>query len=351
MSDVPPTPHAAPSIRRSRHCCRAPGATGPRARTAWCRPPVGTPLRGLPPRQSAGAPVRGAHRPPESLRRPGWLFWTITAVFVVMCVLVASMAFPSPFVPVANDLKFTSFLMVVSGWVVSLCLHEWAHAFVAYQERRPFRPGPRLPHARSAQVRRPDLLGRDPDRVPAPGGIGLPAGRCGSTTATSGPTTGGRWCRSPGPVVNIVFGIALHRRRRLRRLRRVAGAQGRRSHISGGSSSRPPRSTCCRCRASTGTGSSSRTCRTGSARRSPDREYAIMILLVLMISTGFGEFLFDVADAGVQAMGVDPHARRAGPVHRQRPADLSRTAGALRGGYARRALRCRPGRRGTRRRA
>ena len=38
----------------------------------------------------------------------------------------------------------------------------------------------------------------------------------------------------------------------------------------------------------------------------PIANYAIMILLVLMISTGFGSFLFNIADAGLSAMGVDP---------------------------------------------
>ncbi|MFF2553893.1 site-2 protease family protein [Nocardia sp. NPDC058058] len=33
----------------------------------------------------------------------------------------------------SNQAKFGVFLMVVAGWVVSICLHEFAHAFVAYR--------------------------------------------------------------------------------------------------------------------------------------------------------------------------------------------------------------------------
>jgi len=38
----------------------------------------------------------------------------------------------------------------------------------------------------------------------------------------------------------------------------------------------------------------------------PIANYAIILLLVLMISTGFGAFLFGIADSALEAMGVDP---------------------------------------------
>ena len=72
-------------------------------------------------------------------RRPGWLFWSITGVFILMCVVVAQMRLvvvPGDgvtFLDFDTGLKVASFVMVLVGWIVSLCLHEWAHAFVAFK--------------------------------------------------------------------------------------------------------------------------------------------------------------------------------------------------------------------------
>jgi Zn-dependent protease len=75
-----------------------------------------------------------------------------------------------------DDGAWTVFLFVVTGWVVSLCLHEFAHAFVAF-------------HAGDRSVAQKGYLTLDPRRYADPGlslvlpilfvllgGIGLPGG-------------------------------------------------------------------------------------------------------------------------------------------------------------------------------
>lgn len=65
-------------------------------------------------------------------RRPGWLFWTMCAAFVVLCAVLATMDY-TPFIEPKNLVRLTSFVTVVLGWLISLCLHEWAHAYVAFK--------------------------------------------------------------------------------------------------------------------------------------------------------------------------------------------------------------------------
>lgn len=56
--------------------------------------------------------------------RPSWLFLTLLGVTVLSGVLLAAQLGPAPVL---------AFVFVTAAWVVSLCLHEFAHAFVAYR--------------------------------------------------------------------------------------------------------------------------------------------------------------------------------------------------------------------------
>src|SRR3954451_23110210 len=56
--------------------------------------------------------------------RPSWVFIGVLAVFAA----AGAMAWTD-----FGNIKFDVFLFVVSGWIVSLCLHEFAHALVAYR--------------------------------------------------------------------------------------------------------------------------------------------------------------------------------------------------------------------------
>ena len=66
-------------------------------------------------------------------RRPGWLFWTMIAAFAALCVALASMTYTAGVTEASGLVKTTVFVTIVLGWLISLCLHEWAHAFVAYK--------------------------------------------------------------------------------------------------------------------------------------------------------------------------------------------------------------------------
>ena len=56
--------------------------------------------------------------------RPSWLFLLLVAVTGASGAALALGVGPAPVL---------AFLFVIAGWLVSLCLHEFAHAFVAYR--------------------------------------------------------------------------------------------------------------------------------------------------------------------------------------------------------------------------
>jgi Zn-dependent protease len=56
--------------------------------------------------------------------RPSWVFLGVLAVFAA----AGAMAWTR-----FGNVRFDVFLFVVSGWIVSLCLHEFAHALIAYR--------------------------------------------------------------------------------------------------------------------------------------------------------------------------------------------------------------------------
>jgi Zn-dependent protease len=269
---------------------------------------VGTHCRSCIGEQSAAKPgvARELTAHQRSLRRPGWLFWAITTFFVAMCVLVASIDFPSAFAPIANDLRISSFLLVVSGWVVSLCLHEWAHAFVAY------RSGDHSVVARGYLTLDPRKYADPIFSVAIPiaflilGGIGLPGGAVWIDHGNIRSRHRRLLVSLAGPVVNVVFGIVclgivasgtvdgsptlkvalaylgwLEFATAALNLLPVPGLDGYgiiEPYLPYGV----------------------------RAVINPVANYAVIILLVLMISTGFGTFLFDIADVGLEAMGVNP---------------------------------------------
>jgi Zn-dependent protease len=65
-----------------------------------------------------------AVRPTRQAFRPSWVFLGVLAVFVASGVMAWTRF---------GSVRFDVFLFVVSGWIVSLCLHEFAHAVVAYR--------------------------------------------------------------------------------------------------------------------------------------------------------------------------------------------------------------------------
>ncbi len=249
----------------------------------------------------------------RNLRRPGWLFWVITGFFVAMCVVVAQLRLTTVaeggvlLVDADSRLKIASFLLVVSGWVVSLCIHEWAHAIVAYKSG-------------DYSVLSRGYLTLDPRKYADPifsvaipiaflilGGIGLPGGAVWIDHGNIRSHHRRSLVSLAGPVVNLVFGVVciglvgagvfdgspgleasfaylgwLEFATAALNLLPVPGLDGYgivEPYLPYGV----------------------------RAAVAPVARYAVIILLVLMVSTGFGQFLFQIADAGVSAMGVDPN--------------------------------------------
>jgi len=60
---------------------------------------------------------------PREAFRPSAIFLGLVALFVVSAVMACT-DFGNP--------RFDIFLLIISGWVISLCLHEYSHALLAY---------------------------------------------------------------------------------------------------------------------------------------------------------------------------------------------------------------------------
>jgi Zn-dependent protease len=151
----------------------------------------------------AAARVRSRHRQDT---RPGWVFGVLCAAFAVLCVLATQVSAAEILDGTAS--KAVPILVVVVGWVLSLCLHEYAHAATAY------RFGDR-------SVVEKGYLKLDPRRYADPftslllpivflvaGGIGLPGGAV--WIEQSRLTKRARTVVSlAGPATNVVFGAVI----------------------------------------------------------------------------------------------------------------------------------------------
>lgn len=106
--------------------------------------------------------------------------------------------------------RLAVFLFVVAGWILSLCLHEFSHAFFAY------RSGDRSVADKGYLTLDPLKYGDIILSFAIPvlfvllGGIGLPGG---AVWIDRGAIRGGRWRHSlisaAGPIANLVFALAL----------------------------------------------------------------------------------------------------------------------------------------------
>ena len=152
---------------------------------------------------TAAARVRTRRR---SLTRPGWVFGVLCALFAALCVAATQVSALEILQGMTS--KAIPFGVVVVGWVVSLCIHEYAHAVAAY------RLGDR-------SVAEKGYLKLDPRRYADPlmslvfpivfllaGGIGLPGG---AVWIEHGRLT--KRARSvvslAGPASNVLFGAVI----------------------------------------------------------------------------------------------------------------------------------------------
>lgn len=155
----------------------------------------------------------------RALRRPGWVFMALVGAFAVLGVLLAARSLRVDVVglpdgtlvgQVAADTSTKALAVgfVIVGWIVSLCLHEWAHAFTAYRSG-------------DLSVVGKGYLTLDPRKYTDPvlslvlpmvflvvGGIGLPGGAVWIDHAAIRSRHREALVSAAGPAVNIVFGLA-----------------------------------------------------------------------------------------------------------------------------------------------
>jgi Zn-dependent protease len=146
-----------------------------------------------------GGPPRPQQSAARGTFRPSPVFLAIVAAFVGAGWALWTDALPA---------KYAAFLFVVAGWVLSLCLHEYAHAVVAY-------------HGGDRSVAAQGYLTLDPRRythavysIVLPllfvllGGIGLPGGAVFINHAALPGRLRKSLVSAAGPLTNIVFALA-----------------------------------------------------------------------------------------------------------------------------------------------
>lgn len=239
----------------------------------------------------------------RSLRRPGWLFWAITALFVGLCLWVSQT--DPPLLGVGGGLRLASFLLVVSGWVVSLCLHEWAHAYVAY------RSGDHSVLGRGYLTLDPRKYSDPVFSVAIPiaflilGGIGLPGGAVWIDRGNIRSRHRQSLVSLAGPMVNIVFGAACLGLVGAGLFDDVINLKGSLVYL-GWLEFATAALNLLPIPGLDGYGIIEPYLPYGiRAAIAPVAHYAVIVLLVLMISTSFGSFLFAFADDAVRAFGID----------------------------------------------
>ncbi len=126
---------------------------------------------------------------------------------VVVAVVGAVLAWPDS--GNARTAQFGIFLMVVAGWVVTLCLHEFGHAYAAYR-------------AGDSSVEAAGYLTLNPLKYAHPllsivlpllfivlGGIGLPGGAVYLHTNSFRTRAQRSLAAAAGPAANVVFGVVI----------------------------------------------------------------------------------------------------------------------------------------------
>jgi Zn-dependent protease len=108
----------------------------------------------------------------------------------------------------AFDARYAAFLFVISGWVLSLCLHEYAHAVVAY------RSGDKSVAAQGYLTLDPFKYTHAVYSILLPllfvllGGIGLPGGAVYVDRSAIRSRIRDSLVSAAGPLTNIVFALA-----------------------------------------------------------------------------------------------------------------------------------------------
>jgi Zn-dependent protease len=146
-----------------------------------------------------------AVRAQAELMRPGRVFYGLVATFLGACAWTATIPLDVAFAPPAE--RIGPILVVILGWVVSLCLHEYAHAVVAYR-------------CGDTSVPEKGYLTLDPRKYSDPffsvvlpivflvaGGLGLPGGAVWIEQHRIRSRQQRSLVSLAGPAVNLVFGV------------------------------------------------------------------------------------------------------------------------------------------------
>ena len=137
---------------------------------------------------------------PREAFRPSPIFLTLVALFVASAVMAWNEY---------GNIRFDVFLFVVSGWLISLCLHEYAHALVA------FRAGDRGVAHRGYLTLNPLKYSHPLLSIVFPvvivllGGIGLPGGAVWVDRHQIPGRLRHTLVSLAGPATNVVFTVAL----------------------------------------------------------------------------------------------------------------------------------------------
>jgi Zn-dependent protease len=238
-------------------------------------------------------------------RRPGWVFWSIVGLWVVLGIALGLSGYVYPG-EVPTGLKAAGFVFVVAGWVVSLCIHEWAHAYVAY------RTGDYSVVGRGYLTLDPRKYADPIFSVAIPiaflilGGIGLPGGAVWIDKGNIRSRHHQSLVSLAGPAVNIVFGVICLGLVKLGVFEFSQALESSMAYL-GWLEFATAALNLLPVPGLDGYGAIEPYLPYGvRAAINPFANYAIMILLVLMISVPeFGSFLFDIATEGTEAMGVD----------------------------------------------
>jgi Zn-dependent protease len=147
-------------------------------------------------------------RDPIAFRRPARPGLHISPLFLVFVAVTALGGWWS-FDDSRSGVRVGVFLLVVGGWVISLCLHEFAHAYAAY------RAGDRSVEAAGyltlnpLKYAHPFLSILLPLIFIAQGGIGLPGGAVYLHKDAFRSRAMQSAAAAAGPLSNVVFGAAL----------------------------------------------------------------------------------------------------------------------------------------------
>ncbi len=142
----------------------------------------------------------------RSLRRPSGIFGAMVALWLGLCAALWFIPV-QPAEGIPNVVKLVAVAATIIGWLVSLCLHEWAHAYVAYRSGDHSVVGKGYLTLDPRKYTDPFLSFALPLIFLVIGGIGLPGGAVWIDRSAIRTRARESLVSAAGPAVNIIFGM------------------------------------------------------------------------------------------------------------------------------------------------